>query len=139
MVLANGSYVTASPTQNRDLYWAIRGGGGGNFGVVTSYEITPAHVTQIAVVNLTWNWDQAADMLDGYARWSLDAPRTVGGGAFIQLFDASPGVPPQPMVFVSSTGTVADSRRQDRPGCSHSAPAPRPPSPRRAWRRTRRS
>lgn len=108
VVLANGSTVTASPTQNRDLYWAIRGGGGGNFGVVTSYDITPAHVSQIAVVNLTWNWDQAADMLDGYARWSVDAPRTVGGGAFIQLFDASPGVPPQLMVFVASTGTVAE-------------------------------
>ncbi|MEK8108300.1 FAD-dependent oxidoreductase [Micromonospora sp. M12] len=42
VVLANGTVVTASPTQNPDLYWALRGGGGGNFGIVTSYEITPS-------------------------------------------------------------------------------------------------
>lgn len=108
LVLANGSKVTASPTENRDLYWAVRGGGGGNFGVITSYDITPAPVTQIAVVNLTWSWDKAVDMLEGYARWSVHAPRTISGGAFLQLFDGSPGAPAQTMVFVASTGSTAE-------------------------------
>jgi FAD/FMN-containing dehydrogenase len=108
VVLADGRTVTASATCNRDLYWAIRGGGGGNFGVVTAFEMTPVAVTQVGVVNLTWNWDQAADVLDGYARWSVDAPRTVTGGAFLQLFDAAPGSTPVPMAFVVSTGTTAE-------------------------------
>ncbi len=37
MVLADGSFVTVNATQNTDLYWAIRGGGG-NFGVITSFK-----------------------------------------------------------------------------------------------------
>ena len=108
VVLANGTTVTASPTQNRDLYWAIRGGGGGNFGVVTSYDITPAAVSQVALVNLVWSWDKAVDVLDGYARWSVDTPRTIGGGAFLQLPEAAPGAPGIPMAFMASTGTIAE-------------------------------
>jgi FAD/FMN-containing dehydrogenase len=109
VVLADGRTVTASPTCNRDLYWAVRGGGGGNFGVVTSFEIATMPVSAgIGVVNLTWNWDQAADFLDGYARWSVDAPRTVTGGGFLQLFDATPGNPGVPMAFVASTGSTAE-------------------------------
>ncbi|MEU6849565.1 FAD-binding oxidoreductase [Actinacidiphila alni] len=108
VVLANGDVVTASPTQNRDLYWGIRGAGGGNFGVVTSYDITTVDVTQLAIVNLTWTFDKAADVLDGYARWSVDAPRTISGGAFLQLFDAAPGTPVNVMVFVAGTGTPAE-------------------------------
>ena len=108
VVLANGQTVTASATQNRDLYWAVRGGGGGNFGVVTSYDISTAAVAQVGLVNLVWDWTKAADMLAGYARWVVDAPRTIGGGAFLQLPEAAPGVPGIPMVFVSSTGTTAE-------------------------------
>lgn len=108
VVLAGGRTVTASPTQNSDLYWAIRGGGGGNFGVVTSYTLTPATVSQVAVINLAWSWDQAATALDGYARWSVDAPRTIGGAAFVQLPDAAPGNTPSVSAFVASTGTTAE-------------------------------
>lgn len=108
VILANGKTVTASPSSNRDLYWAIRGGGGGNFGVVTSYDIKPSTVGQVALINLAFSWDKAVDMLEGYARWTLDAPRGIGGGAFIQLPDAASGTPAHPVVFLASTGTPAE-------------------------------
>lgn len=108
VVLASGQTVTASATQYRDLFWAIRGGGGGNFGVVTSYEVAPAAVTSVGLINLVWDWSQAPAMLEGYAQWSLDAPRTISGGAFIQLPDAAAGNVPTPMAFVGSTGTTTE-------------------------------
>ncbi|HEY5837076.1 FAD-binding oxidoreductase [Streptomyces sp.] len=108
VVLADGTAVTASPTQKSDLYWAVRGGGGGNFGVVTSYTMAPAVISQIAVINLAWSWDRAAALLDSYARWSVDAPRTLNGGVSIRLADAAVGNTPVPFAFVASTGSTAE-------------------------------
>lgn len=40
IVLSSGEIVNASPTQNRDLFWALRGGGGSNFGIVTRFDLS---------------------------------------------------------------------------------------------------
>jgi FAD binding domain/Berberine and berberine like len=108
VVLANGDVVTASAHRNSDLYWAIRGGGGGNFGIVTSYAVTPMALTQLGIASLSWSYDHAADMLDGYARWLVDAPRTIGGAAAVTLADAAPGNTPAPTVLMLSSGTTAE-------------------------------
>jgi FAD/FMN-containing dehydrogenase len=91
VVLADGRVVTASPREHSDLFWALRGGGGGNFGVVTSYTFTPSPLTAIAVGVLHWPYDQALDALDGWMRWLADAPWTIGGSTRIMLPDAAPG------------------------------------------------
>jgi FAD/FMN-containing dehydrogenase len=108
VVLANGQVVTASPGQNSDLYWAIRGGGGGNFGIVTSYAVIPTALSQLGVVSLSWSYDSTVDMLDGYAQWLADAPRTIGGAANVALPDAAPGNTPAPTVLMLSSGTTAE-------------------------------
>lgn len=108
VVLADGRVVTASPLQNRDLFWALCGGGGGNFGIVTSYSISPSPVTQLAIASLSWSYDHAVDVLDGYGRWLVDAPRTIGGVATLVLRDAAPGNTPAPAVLIVSTGTTAE-------------------------------
>lgn len=108
MVLASGRKVTVSAEQNPDLFWAIRGGGGGNFGVVTEFKVTPTPVSLITVANLTWTYDHAVDVLDGYVKWLEDAPRTIGGGARILLPDAAPGATPTPIVVLGSVGTQAE-------------------------------
>src|SRR6266849_5959922 len=65
MVLADGRFVTASADENSDLFWAIRGGGG-NFGVVTSFlfKLHPVHT--VCAGPMLWEMDQAADVMKWY-------------------------------------------------------------------------
>jgi FAD/FMN-containing dehydrogenase len=78
IVLADGSLVSVGPDQHPDLYWAIRGGGG-NFGVVTSFlfRLHPVH-TVIAGPTL-WPQEKAADVLRWYRKFLPAAPRELNG------------------------------------------------------------
>ncbi|WUH92877.1 FAD-binding oxidoreductase [Streptomyces sp. NBC_00433] len=105
VVLADGRTVTASPDSHKDLFWALRGGGGGNFGVVTSYDVTPSPLTNVAAINMVWPFDQALDMLDGWAKWLPDAPWSIGSGVNVTLTDAGPGTVPSAAVFLASVDT----------------------------------
>jgi len=90
IVLADGSFVTASAEENSDLFWAVRGGGG-NFGVVTSFEFRLHPVSMVNFGPTFWPLEQAADVLRAYRRFILDAPEYVNG------FFAFLVVPPAPM------------------------------------------
>lgn len=105
VVLADGRVVTASARQHSDLYWALRGGGGGNFGIVTSYTFTPSPLTDLSVGILYWSYDQALDLLDAWTRWLPDAPKTLGGSLTISLDDAAPGKVPVAYVLLGSVDT----------------------------------
>jgi FAD/FMN-containing dehydrogenase len=90
MVLADGSFVTASSDKNPDLFWAVRGGGG-NFGVVTSFEFRLHPVSMVNFGPTFWPLEQAAEILRAYRRFITDAPEYVNG------FFAFLVVPPAPM------------------------------------------
>ena len=78
MVLADGRFVTASARENEDLFWAIRGGGG-NFGVVTSFEFRLHPVSTVQFGPTFWPLEQAADVLKSYREFILTAPEEVNG------------------------------------------------------------
>jgi FAD/FMN-containing dehydrogenase len=105
VVLADGRLVTASPRQNSDLYWALRGGGGGNFGIVTSFKVTPERLTDFDTCTLFWPYDQALDVLDGWQRWQADAPWAIGSAVTVTLMDAAPGKVPEVSIFLGSVDT----------------------------------
>ena len=67
MVLADGRFVTASARENEDLFWATRGGGG-NFGVVTSFEFRLHPVSTVQFGPTFWPLEQAADVLKCLSR-----------------------------------------------------------------------
>ena len=90
MVLADGRFVTANANENSDLFWAVRGGGG-NFGVVTSFEFRLHPVSMVNFGPTFWPLEQAADVLRAYRKFIVDAPEYVNG------FFAFLVVPPAPM------------------------------------------
>jgi FAD/FMN-containing dehydrogenase len=77
VVLADGRQVTASDYQNEDLFWALRGGGG-NFGVVTSFVFQLHEVGDIVGGPLFYEFDDAAAVLACYREYIAQAPEPLG-------------------------------------------------------------
>jgi FAD/FMN-containing dehydrogenase len=74
VVLADGRLVTASTMENEDLFWALRGGGG-NFGVVTSFEYRLHHVGPVIAGGLVmFPFEEARGVLRSYGRLLKTAP-----------------------------------------------------------------
>ena len=74
VVLANGTAVVASAHQHPDLYWALRGGGGGNFGIVTRLVFRTHPVGQVATYALEWPWSDAAKVVQAWQKLAPHAP-----------------------------------------------------------------
>ena len=89
VLLASGELVTASATTNPDLFWAICGGGG-NFGIVTSFLFQAHPVSTIVGGPTLYELDQAEDVLRWYRDFMPAAPRELNG------FFAFMTVPPAP-------------------------------------------
>ncbi len=90
MVLADGRFVTASAEENADLFWAVRGGGG-NFGVVTSFLFRLHPVSIVHAGPMLWPLERAAEVMRFYRDYIRDAPEDVNGFfAFIQVPPAPP-------------------------------------------------
>lgn len=73
VVLADGSLVTASSTQHQDLFWALRGGGG-NFGVVTSFLYKAHPVSTVYGGPIFWGLDDAPKVMRWYREFLPQAP-----------------------------------------------------------------
>ncbi|MGH3967264.1 MAG: FAD-binding oxidoreductase, partial [Mycobacterium sp.] len=99
VVLPGGQAVTASATNNPDLFWALRGGGGGNFGVTTSLTFATFPTKDLDVVGLNFppqsfaqvlldwqNWLRTADR----SNWALADSTTDGLGAQCRILATGP-------------------------------------------------
>jgi FAD/FMN-containing dehydrogenase len=90
VVLANGTSVVANAAENPDLFWAIRGGGG-NFGIVTSFLFQAHPVSTVVAGPMLWNLDQAADIMKWYRDFIVQAPEELNG--FFAFLTVPPGPP----------------------------------------------
>jgi FAD/FMN-containing dehydrogenase len=107
LVLANGRLVTADATENPELFWALRGGGG-NFGVVTSMRIR-LHPHRVLLSGLIlFSWPEAKSVLHGYAKAVAAASDelTVTVGVL-------PGPDGSPVLFVAPTWSGEPDRGEE--------------------------
>jgi hypothetical protein len=91
IVTADGKLRTVNNRSDPDLLWALRGGGGGNFGIVTefTFRVRPAPRTA-AYFLVSWPWSQASSALDAWLRW---APFTRDELTSIMHLEAIPRAP----------------------------------------------
>jgi FAD/FMN-containing dehydrogenase len=87
VVLADGSFVTASKDKHPDLFWALRGGGG-NFGVVTSFLFQAHPVSTVYAGPIFWEATHAKAVLRAYRDFLPTAPEELG--AFVGLKTVPP-------------------------------------------------
>ncbi|KAF4031628.1 Berberine and berberine like domain-containing protein [Phytophthora infestans] len=88
VVLYNGTVVTASSTENTDLFWALRGGGAGSFGIVTLFTIKAYKMPEVSVFNVQFNASVRAQVLRSWMDYFPTADSKIttqlvvdGGGA----------------------------------------------------------
>ena len=118
VVTADGSFLTCSEGRNEDLVWAIRGGGG-NFGVVTSFEFRLHEVTDILGGPTFFPVD--GDILRGYRGFIPDAPEKLGAVFAFTMAPPLPFLPeawhgkPVAAVVACWTGAEEEGREALRP------------------------
>ncbi len=93
VVTADGQLVEASPTSNRDLFFALRGGGAGSLGIVTGMEIELVEVTTVYAGNLLYPASMAAEVLARWRAWLSDVPDTLTSAVTLMNFPPLPEVP----------------------------------------------
>ncbi len=121
IVTANGELVTASKTENADLFWGIRGGGG-NFGVVTSFEYDLHPVGPEVMAGIIFHPLYAArDVLRFYRDFTAAAPNELGSMAVFLLAPSAPFIPEamwgQPAIAIIAcyVGAVEEGQRVMQP------------------------
>lgn len=128
VVLADGRFVIASERHNEDLFWALRGGGG-NFGVVTSFlfKAHPIHTDYAGP--MLWELDKATEVMEWYRAFLTQAPENLSG---FFAFMVVPPAPPFPAhlhnkrmcgVVWCYTGPLEKAEKVFKPIRGHLAPA----------------
>ena len=70
VVLADGQVVSCDDQHHPDLFWALRGAGGGHFGIVTRFVFDPVTEPEVTVFGLDWAPDDAAALILSWMEWA---------------------------------------------------------------------
>jgi FAD/FMN-containing dehydrogenase len=88
VVTADSSVLDIDPSHHADLFWACRGGGGGNFGVATSFTFRTHRASSLVLFYLSWPWSQAHRVIAGWQTWAPHAPDALWSNVHLS---AAPG------------------------------------------------
>ncbi|MFI1208466.1 FAD-binding oxidoreductase [Streptomyces sp. NPDC020802] len=120
LVTADGRQLTANATENKDLFWALRGAGNGNFGVVTELRFRTHPAPRGVSAFMSWPWSRAAAVLGAWQEWGPDQPDEIWSSCH---FANTAGGTPTVSVSAFSLGTYGElqnavDRLADRIGVS---------------------
>ncbi|MFJ7149312.1 FAD-binding oxidoreductase [Streptomyces sp. NPDC100445] len=105
LITADGTQVTADATHHSDLFWALRGAGNGNFGVVTELHFRTHPAPQAVTAYLSWPWAKAAKVLQAWQEWGPSQPDEIWSSLHLSC---SPGHTPTVSVSCFSLGTYGE-------------------------------
>jgi FAD/FMN-containing dehydrogenase len=100
VVLADGSIVTCDANQHADLFWALRGGGGGNFGIVASLTFDTFATSDLTSFSADFAWADAAKVFAAWQAWPQTLPDTVWSGLVLATTGVAGG---NPVIELSGT------------------------------------
>jgi len=89
MVLADGSFITVNAEQNTDLFWGIRGGGG-NFGIVTSFKFQAHPVKNVIGGPTLWPIEKTEEVMEWYHNFINNAPDELNGFITTMIIPGAP-------------------------------------------------
>jgi len=89
MVLADGSFVTVNANQHKDLFWAIRGGGG-NFGIVTSFKFQAHPVSTVIGGPTLWPIEKTEEIMEWYHNFIHEVPDDLNGFIATMIIPGAP-------------------------------------------------
>ena len=108
MVTADGRLLRVNTRENADLFWAIRGGGGGNFGIVTAFDFAPIPVAAINTsVSLVFPWRHAERVMLAFQQWVPTVPFNAHPGMVVRTTTGGPGAQPEVAVSLWHRGRRA--------------------------------
>ncbi|MFI7342291.1 FAD-binding oxidoreductase [Streptomyces sp. NPDC050085] len=118
LITADGKELTANSSTNKDLFWALRGAGNGQFGVVTELRFKTHPAPQAVTAYMSWPWSKAATVLKAWQKWGPEQPDEIWSS--FHLANAAGG---RPTISVAafSLGTYTElqnavDRLADGPG-----------------------
>ncbi len=117
VVDAEGEFLIASETSNTDLFWALRGGGGGNFGIVTEMTVRLAPVSMVLGGFAFYPIEQTADVLRFYRDFAASAPDLLTVSAMFMPLPPAPGIPaefqgkPSVSINICYVGALPDGEK----------------------------
>ncbi len=113
IVTADGRVRHVDADTNEDLYWACRGGGGGNFGIVTALTLKTHRAAGGTWFSISWPWSQAEEALAAWQRFAPEAPPALT--SIFSLGTSGGSGPPRVAAVGQYLGDLAKLRRLVRP------------------------
>ncbi len=105
VVTADGSLLRCDAAHHPDLYWACRGGGGGNFGAVTSFALRTHPAPTVIAFGMDWAWAAASQVVPAWIGWAPHVPDALWSNC--TLIGTAPGSPPQLRIAGVYTGAAS--------------------------------